>query len=159
MKKKRFIILAIFTLLVLVLFGFIAINSQERFNILFKAPTPIPTVGVENPEVIENPTPISSINIEVLAPRDDDEVEAGFIVNGNARVFENTVNIRLLDSEGEILVETFSTANAPDIGQFGPFEIEIEYETEDSKGTLEVFQISPKDGEEVDKVTIPLLFI
>ena len=102
--------------------------------------------------------PSSSQNIEVLSPRSGDKVESEFVVKGNARTFESNVAIRLYDSEGNVLTETFTLANAPDTGQFGPFEKMISFESNSDTGTLEVFQYSAKDGTQIDKVTIPLLF-
>ena len=89
--------------------------------------------------------PSSSLNIEVLSPRSGDSIKSGFIVKGNARTFESNVVIRLSDSEGVVLTETFSLANAPDAGQFGPFEKVLDFQTDDSVGTLEVFQYSAKN--------------
>ncbi len=103
-------------------------------------------------------TPSSSKNIEVISPLTGDNVKSGFVVKGNARTFENTVNIRLIDSSGNLLTETLTTANAPDVGRFGPFEKVIAYQTTDTSGTLEVFQYSAKDGSEIDKVGIPVVF-
>ena len=103
-------------------------------------------------------TPASSENIEVLSPLTGDTVSNSFTVKGNARVFESVVSIRLTDSQGNIIVQTTTIANAPDVGKFGPFEKVITFVSEDTLGTLEVYQASPKDGSDTDKVTIPLLF-
>lgn len=131
-------------------------NSEGEFA----ATTPFPTVSIASSQSLTDfpVTPAASQNIEVLSPLMGDEVESGFVVKGNARTFENTVNIRLSDSSGNILVETFTTANAPDIGQFGPFETEVDYQSQAKDGILEVFQYSAKDGSEIDKVEIPLVF-
>lgn len=126
----------------------------------FSNPTPYPTVSI-NPTVSQNPTaisPASSPNIEVLSPLGGDNVKSGFVVKGNARVFENIVSIRLSDSLGNVLVQTTAFANASDVGQFGPFEKVLNYQTSATEGTLEVYQSSAKDGSEIDKVTIPVLF-
>ena len=126
----------------------------------FSNPTPFPTTSI-NPTVSQNPTAISpaaSRNIEVLSPRGGDFVKSGFAIKGNARVFENMVSIRLTDSEGNLLVQTSSYANAPDVGMFGSFEKVLKFETNATEGTLEVYQVSAKDGSEIDKVTIPVLF-
>lgn len=102
--------------------------------------------------------PSSSQNIEVLSPRSGDKIKSGFVVKGNARTFESNVAIRLYDSFGNVLTETFTLANAPDVGQFGPFEKMINYVTESQTGTLEVFQYSAKDGSQIDIVTVPVIF-
>lgn len=100
----------------------------------------------------------SSKNIEIISPLTGDMVKSGFALKGNARVFEGVVSIRLLDSQGNILGQTTAQTNAPDAGFFGPFSQTINFQTTDTTGTLEVFQVSAKDGSEVDKVTIPVLF-
>lgn len=101
---------------------------------------------------------MASANIEVLSPRAGDAVQSGFAIKGNARVFENVVSITLTDSEGNILAQTWAYANAPDVGKFGPFEKMLNFQTSAAEGILEVYQSSSKDGSEIDKVTIPLLF-
>lgn len=140
---------------------FVASNlSSKSIDAQFAATTPFPTVSIASSQnlTVHPVTPAASRNIELLAPYTGDEVKSGFVVKGNARTFENTVNIRLSDSSGNVLVETFTTANAPDVGQFGPFEKEIDFDSVDSEGLLEVFQYSAKDGSEIDKVKLPLIF-
>ncbi|MBP9772044.1 MAG: Gmad2 immunoglobulin-like domain-containing protein [Candidatus Pacebacteria bacterium] len=98
-----------------------------------------------------------SQNIIVYAPRMNERVGTPVIVEGQARVFENVVNYRLVDANGNELIEGFATADAPDIGQFGVFRGELNYVSNvDQKGTVEIFWYSAKDGSEVDKVTIPV---
>ena len=98
-----------------------------------------------------------SQNIIVYAPRMNERVGTPVIVEGEARVFENVVNYRLVDANGKELAEGFATADAPDIGQFGAFRGELNYVSNtDQKGTVEIFWYSAKDGSEVDKVTIPV---
>ncbi len=133
--------------------------SGKSLNNPFASVTPYPTIipGNNSGEIISM-APSSSQNIEVLSPRSGDKVKSEFVVKGNARTFESNVAIRLYDSEGNVLIETFTLANAPDIGQFGPFEKMISYVTDSQTGTLEVFQYSAKDGSQIDKVTIPVVF-
>jgi hypothetical protein len=131
----------------------------------FAATSPYPTMPLaQNPNIMnetENPviTPSASQNIEVVSPLNGDIVKPGFVVKGNARTFESTVNIRLLDISGNVLAETSTIANPPNTGDFGPFEKEIDYQTDENQGTLEIYQYSAKDGSEIDKVEIPLSLI
>lgn len=97
-------------------------------------------------------------NITVDTPATDEEVSSPFTVTGQARVFESQFAYRLTDSDGSVLAEGNDMANAPDMGQFGPFEFEVSFTENSASGTLEVFSHSPKDGEEINKVTIPLSF-
>jgi hypothetical protein len=93
----------------------------------------------------------------------DDEVKdstlaSPFTVKGSGIAFENTINWRLLDGKGQKLEEGFVTADAPDIGQAGDFEIRafmLNVPTT-STGTLEVLEYSAKDGEPIHKVEIPV---
>lgn len=134
--------------------------STKKITNPFATPTPYPTSS--NPKIPASEetsiTPASSKNIEVLSPLSGDIVKSGFVVKGNARVFENVVSIRLMDSLGGILSQTTTLANAPDAGKFGPFDKTMIFQTDDISGTLEIYQSSAKDGSEIDKVTIPLLF-
>lgn len=101
-------------------------------------------------------------NIAVFTPILGERVGLSLIVKGRARVFEGTVNLRLKEKEGEILFEDFTIAQSPDVGQFGPFEKEIDYLVKKPTSEdviLEVFWLSPKDGSELDLVSIPLKLI
>ncbi|MBI2621097.1 MAG: Gmad2 immunoglobulin-like domain-containing protein [Candidatus Levybacteria bacterium] len=159
MRKNPLILLAILipTVIIAILLAF---NFTGRSVNPFASPTPFPTIASDSETISDSITtaPASSENIEILSPRSGDTVGSGFAVKGNARTFESNVVIRLLDSEGNVLIETYTTANAPDAGQFGPFEKVLEFQTDDSAGTLDVFQYSAKDGSEIDKVTIPVIF-
>ena len=97
-------------------------------------------------------------NITVSSPKSQDLVGSPFKVQGEARVFENVVSLRLRDKTGKILFQGTAEAKSPDIGQFGSFEKEIKFKTKEKEGFLEVFESSPKDGMDVNKVIIPLKF-
>ncbi|AGL03117.1 Gmad2 immunoglobulin-like domain-containing protein [Desulfoscipio gibsoniae] len=78
------------------------------------------------------------------------------LVKGSAMVFEGAVNARLLDSSGEILAESYTTAKsgAPERGDF---EMSIKFDPpSDGEGVLEVYQVSPQDGSPQDIVSIPV---
>jgi len=103
--------------------------------------------------------PLRSDNIIVTAPTQNSEIANPVTVRGQARTFENSVAIRLVHADGTVLAENFTTADAPDIGQFGPFEISLSYPANtQGSGQIEVFQYSAKDGSEIDKVTVPVRF-
>ena len=113
-------------------------------------------IFLEKEEEVETP-PVS--NIVVFSPKQGDTVSSPLKVQGEARVFEGTVNLRLKEKDGEVLIEDFTTAQSPEMGQFGPFEKELPYsQPAKAEGILEVFQISAKDGSEIDKVIISLKF-
>lgn len=81
-----------------------------------------------------------------------------FIVKGSGIAFENTINYRLVDGNGMKLVEGFVTADTPDVGQAGDFEIRdfMLFAPKTVTGTLEVFEYSAKDGSPIHIVKIPV---
>jgi len=112
------------------------------------------------------PTPFASEsgNIVVTSPFNEESVPTAFQVTGKARVFENVVNLRVSSRLlGKVYYEGTTTAQAEDMGQFGPFTAVIKLKGgttlhPNDKLLLEVYQSSAKDGSEIDKVTIPLYF-
>ncbi len=110
---------------------------------------------------VSAPAPIvtESNNIKVTAPAPNEEITSPLVIKGEARTFEQAYAYRLSDESGAMIVEGFGTAHATDIGIFGPFESTLTFTKPQSrKGMLEVFQYSAKDGTEIDKVSIPVVF-
>lgn len=141
----------------LLLVPFIALGIVALFFWTEKQAPPISTQPTQT--VALSPTavasPAASSNIEVMTPQKGDKVSSPFTVSGNARVFENVVSIRLSDSQGNVLYQNTANANASDVGKFGPFQAKVDYSVSfPQKGNLEVYQVSPKDGSEVDKVSV-----
>lgn len=102
---------------------------------------------------------IDEPNIIVFEPKAGDEIGLPLITRGEARVFENNFNYRVRDEDGAFLVENFSTASSPDAGLYGTFAVKTNYPSpQGENGTVEVFSYSPKDGSEINKVIIPVVF-
>ena len=98
-------------------------------------------------------------NITITSPQANETIDFPFTIKGQARVFESTLNIRLKDYKGNILFETYTTAAAPDAGQFGPYEKMIDYLEKLPEGegvVLEAFDYSAKDGSIIDLVSVPI---
>ena len=96
--------------------------------------------------------------IWVNDPQPGLKVSSPLTVQGSARVYEATVNLRVVTQDGEVLVDTFTTATAGGPAR-GDFEEVLEFTSPSTgEGHLEVFWISPKDGSEQDKVIIPIKF-
>ena len=101
----------------------------------------------------------SEKNILVNNPNPEEEIGLPLVIGGEARVFENTVNIILKDETDTVLVEDIAQANAEEIGEFGGFEKKFSYaEPQTNRGSLEVFSISPKDGTRINEIVIPVKF-
>ncbi|MBT6954848.1 MAG: hypothetical protein HN991_00660 [Candidatus Jacksonbacteria bacterium] len=97
--------------------------------------------------------------IKISSPVENQEVGFPLTIRGEARTFESTVNIRILNSDKTILYENFTTARSAQVGVFGPFETTLSYpEPKSSTGFIELFEYSAKDGTETSRLLIPIRF-
>lgn len=103
-------------------------------------------------------TPPVEKNITITSPKAGETVKLPFVVKGQARVFESQFSIRVKNYSGDVLFEDTVMANAPDAGQFGPYEKMITNlsKTSDKNLILEAFDRSAKDGTEIDLVSVPI---
>lgn len=107
----------------------------------------------------ELPPVVQSENIKVYAPAQGAMISSPFAISGEARVFEGTVNYRILDNNGKVLAEGFTTAMSPDVGQFGPYTVNAEFpQPETPIGKVEVFDYSARDGSVENLVTVLVRF-
>lgn len=94
--------------------------------------------------------------IWINSPQPGQKAASPLEVSGSARVFEATVNIRLVDNTGKTIAEGFTTASEGAPGR-GDFKYSLEFNAASpGQGELEVFWTSPKDGKELDKVSVPV---
>jgi hypothetical protein len=116
------------------------------------------------PQPIPTPPPLRSENITIYAPQPDERVSQDFEIKGQARVFENVVSFRVSNKlTGKVYSAGSTLTNAPGAGKFGELTHTIHLKQDRTlisgeKLLLEVFQASPKDGSEIDKITIPITF-
>jgi hypothetical protein len=97
--------------------------------------------------------------VRVTAPEPGARITSPVTVAGEARTFEANVQIRVRDGNDAELAHTFTTALTPDMGVFGPFSASVRYpEPSTSRGFVEVFEFSAKDGSEINVVRIPVVF-
>src|SRR3989338_634306 len=98
-------------------------------------------------------------NIIVKMPFDGQDVGNPLTIKGEGRVFESVFQYRIKDSDGNIVFQDHAMTDAPDIGQFGPFELTVYYPKPKTRtGTVEVFAYSAKDGSEIEMVRIQVRF-
>jgi hypothetical protein len=143
MKKAVFITVKI--VFILVLFGLAVIYIPKIFN----------QGGLSDFVPEDNETK----NILVRSPLTNSLEVMPFVVEGEARVFENVFNYRLKDAaDNYVLTDGVGYANAADIGEFGTFKIEISALRRlpvKKDVILEVFDYSAKDGSEENIVVVP----
>lgn len=116
--------------------------------------------GIDDMTDRDEPVVSESENIKVTSPDANQYVSSHWmVIEGEARVFENSFNWRVKDKDGNELASGYGTAAAPDIGQYGPFVAFAQYSAKaGEKGMVEVYSLSARDGSEQDMVTIPVYF-
>ena len=119
-------------------------------------PLPEPTTPVR-----ERPTGMICDDRNFICVEDSVEnslLASPFTVKGTGIAFENNINWRLLDGNGDVLEKGFVTADAARVGQVGTFEIRtfILQVPRTSMGTLEVLEYSAEDGSPTHVVKIPV---
>lgn len=98
-------------------------------------------------------------NIIVYSPKSGEGVLSPITLRGMARVFENSLNYELTDENGRVIAKNFVIALSLEDGQYGAFELKINYsEPEGENGILEVFNYSAKGGTKENVVVIPMIF-
>jgi hypothetical protein len=94
--------------------------------------------------VIESPEPGASVSSPVT-------------ISGTASVFEGTVQLRILDADGEEIARAFTTASAGAPGR-GNFSKEVEFTVDEAQdGAIEAFEqnvASPEESPERELFTV-----
>ncbi|PIR88059.1 MAG: hypothetical protein COU10_01260 [Candidatus Harrisonbacteria bacterium CG10_big_fil_rev_8_21_14_0_10_45_28] len=112
-------------------------------------------------EQAQNTEPLvfSDGDIRVYSPISGQRITRPLVIVGEARVFENTFLFALKDEYGNLLANGYSSTNASDIGQFGPFVVSLWYDerADNTLATVEVYNQSARDGSVENLVSIPVL--
>lgn len=97
-------------------------------------------------------------SIIVRQPEPFDVVDNSVAVCGIGTAFEGRFTARLRDADGEQLQQVFIEAGGT--GIWGNFQVELGLPAIPStaQGTVEVFESSARDGTEVNKVVVPVVF-
>jgi hypothetical protein len=94
--------------------------------------------------------------ILVETPGIDDRVSSPVRIEGTADVFEAVVSIAILDANGKVIASTFTMATCG-TGCRGTYSTDVRYDVSETQpGTIKVFEVSAKDGSEINVVEIPV---
>jgi germination protein M len=94
--------------------------------------------------------------IIVNRPLGETEVSGPVAVSGTANVFEANVSIRIVDADGEVLAETFTTATCGS-GCRGNFSEAVEFDVDEpTDATIQVFEESAETGKPINMIEVPL---
>lgn len=97
--------------------------------------------------------------ILVETPTPGETLDRGDRLAGESNTFEATVEYVIVDNDGAIIGEGFTTATAG-TGTWGEFDVEVTYEdTLDDRGAIIVFETSPRDGSQTNVVEYPVALV
>ncbi|GGO19731.1 Gmad2 immunoglobulin-like domain-containing protein [Micromonospora parathelypteridis] len=95
--------------------------------------------------------------IVVTGPLPGERVSTPLIVTGTADVFEATVSVRVLDAAGREVATGFGTASCGS-GCRGGYRVVVAWRTaREQKGTVEVYEVSARDGTRINTMAVPVL--
>lgn len=98
-------------------------------------------------------------SVLVTAPSMGERISSPVTVKGTADVFEATLQMRLLDAEGNRLARAFTTATCG-TGCRGDFAHDLTFQVDrEQHGVLEVWWDSPEDGSRKDVVQIAVTLV
>ena len=118
------------------------------------SPTPFPNVCLPNPD----PATADFQTLDEPAP--SSEVTSPVSVSGQVNYFEGTYQIAIYDASGTPLIETFGTAQQPDIGVIGPFSHDVAFAvSEPTPACLWVYEQSAQDGSPVHVGQVPIVLL
>lgn len=113
-------------------------------------------VGLYNQPFMRDISSVFEPVIWVTSPKPGQTITSPLQIKGNARVFEGAVDARIIDDAGQELARGYATASEGAPGR-GDFEFSLSFTPSvASSGKVEVFWASPKDGQELDKVSVPV---
>jgi len=96
--------------------------------------------------------------IQVRLPQKNAVIKNPVLISGKANVDEANVRVKITDDNGNILIDTFITADGW-MDKLYPFKKEINYKTPQTEnGLIEIFEESARDGSEIYKVEVPVVF-
>ena len=96
--------------------------------------------------------------LEVTSPVPYQKISSPVKVSGKSNFFEANTRIRIKDNNGKILADTFTIAGGW-MGELHLFSEDVPYDVPSSgEGVVEVFEESAKDGSEIHKIVIPVVF-
>jgi hypothetical protein len=104
-----------------------------------------------------SPPPTAAIVVD--EPIENARVASPALVSGTADVFEGTVSIRVLDENGAILSEDFTTATCGS-GCLGTYRTRVRFRIDHKqRGSIQVFESGAENGEPLHMVEIPVTLL
>lgn len=133
------------------LLGYLVLGIKENV-------TPVIPKPIQEPSIEIKDNYFGNEFIQIKLPQKNAIIKNPVLISGKSNVNEANVRIRISDDNKNILVDNFITADGW-LDNLYPFEKEIDYEIAQTKnGLIEIFEESAKDGSEIYKVEISVVF-
>jgi len=130
--------------------------SEVLFTVGGEPVTAFGTDGLDLSQPLGRDAFLDQLNSVIVDSPASGVADEPLVVSGFANVFEATVSLELVDVEGNVVYEDFTTATCG-TGCWGGFSFNIDdFDFEATPVTARVFWHSPEDGEPSDVVSIPV---
>jgi hypothetical protein len=131
---------------------------EVRFTVGGQPVTQFGSEGLDISEPLDREAFIDQLNSVNLTSAVTGSGSGPLVITGVANVFEATVSLELVDTDGNVVHEDFTMATCG-TGCWGAFSFNIEdVDFETTPLTARIFWHSPEDGSPSDVVTIPVLW-
>ena len=120
---------------------------------------PVEQFGSEGLDISDPLSPdafLDQVNSVLVTSPVNGEGDEALMVSGVANVFEATVSLEVVDADGNVVHEDFTTASCG-TGCWGAYSFGVDYPFTGNE-TIRVFWHSPEDGSPSDVVTVPVLW-
>jgi len=129
---------------------------EVRFTVGGEPVTQFGSEGLDISGPLDREAFIDELNSVNLTSAINGSGSGPLVITGVANVFEATVSLELVDPDGNVVHDDFTTATCGS-GCWGSFSFHIEdVDFEATPLTARIFWHSPEDGEPADVVTVPV---
>ncbi|EKD49174.1 MAG: spore germination protein-like protein Gmad2 [uncultured bacterium] len=112
------------------------------------------TVGVTG-----TPVSFEDKEIYITSIKDGDTVPNPVTISGKGRAFESTIQLRIKDTNGNVLGSGFTTTDAKEMSEKGNFTYVMAYRTPATEyGFVEAYEQSAKDGSDINVFSAKVKF-
>ena len=102
-------------------------------------------------------SPAENKTLRITAPKVGAYIKSPVTISGRATDPKTALQVKIKDSSGLTLAREKMTTAASQ--KMSIFSAKVKYKKPSrSKGTIEIFYLSPKDGSEINKLSIPVNF-
>ena len=133
------------------LIGYLIFGIKENVTPIIQKPIQKPFIKITNGY-------FGNEFIQIKTPQKNAVIKNPVLISGKANVDEANVRIRIMDDNKNILADTFITSGGW-MDKLYSFKKEINYEMPQTEnGLIEIFEESMKDGSDLYKVEVPVVF-